>query len=292
MSVILHKLRVHSPNSLKEALEILHEKRDKVKVLAGGTDLIVQIRSEVLKPSEILNIYGLDELRYIEVEGERLRIGALTTYRDIILSRKVAKAAPILVEASKLVGSPQIQSKGTIGGNICNASPAADSLPPLYVLKANLVLQSLNGRREIPIEKFYKGYKKMDMRPDELLVEVNMPIVKDDEDAVFMKHGLRLGDAISVVNAAIWVKWGNGFIEDARIALGAVAPVIVRGVDSEAYLRGKKLDEDTIWKAAEMVLRNISPITDVRGTAEYRRELAVNLVFMGLWELAYRGDVK
>ncbi len=288
MSATLHKLNVYSPDSLHEALRILGEKGERVKVLAGGTDLIVQLRAGVVEPREILNIYGLDELRYIEIEGGRLRIGALTTYMDIIQSGKVAKAAPILVEASKTVGSPQIQSKGTIGGNICNASPAADSLPPLYVLNANVVLQSLDGRREIPIERFYLGYKKMDMRPEELLVEVNMPVMEDDEDAVFLKHGLRLGDAISVVNAALLVKWSDDTVKDARIALGAVAPTVVRARDAEESLRGRRLDENVMWDAAEKTLRHISPITDVRGTAEYRREIAVNLVFMGLWELAYR----
>ena len=288
MSATLHKLNVYSPNSLHEALRILKEKKGKVRVLAGGTDLIVQLRAGTIESMEILNIYGLDELRYIEIDDGRLRIGALTTYTDIILSGKVAKTAPILVDASKTVGSPQIQSKGTIGGNICNASPAADSLPPLYVLNANVVLQSLDGRREVPIERFYLGYKKMDMRPDELLVEVNMPIMGDDEDAVFLKHGLRLGDAISVVNAAILVKWSGNAIGDARIALGAVAPTVIRAKSVEEYLKGKIANEENMWRAAEKVLHHISPITDIRGTAEYRRELAVNMVFNGLWELTHR----
>ncbi len=285
----LHKIVVHSPGSLEEALRILDERRG-VKIVAGGTDLLVQIRGGVIEGKELLNIYGLDELRYIKVDGNRLRVGALTTFSEIAESELVKRYASILAEAAGSVGSPQIRFKGTLGGNICNASPSGDSIPALYALDARLVLQSINGRREVPIERFFKGYKVLDLRENELLTEINLPLMAEDEDGVFLKFSLRLGDAISVVNTAIWVKRsGPNRFSDARVALGAVAPTIVRARKCEDIVKSGELDEDRMWDAAEAVLESISPITDIRGSAEYRRELAVNLVYKALWELTHRG---
>jgi len=288
MTAALYRLQVHSPSTLDEALQILDNKRERIKIIAGGTDLLVQLRAGVVKAGELLNVYGLDELRYIEVENESLRIGALTTFSEISESKMVKRYAPILAEAAASIGSSQIACKGTIGGNVCNASPAGDSIPPLYVLDAKLVLQSVNGKREVPAERFFLGYKRLDIRGNELLVEVNMPLMSDDEDGVFLKHGLRLGDAISVVNAAIWVKRaGRDLFRDARVALGAVAPTVVRARRCEEVIKSERMTEEAMWRAAEAALEHVSPITDVRGSADYRRELSVNLVFKGLWELVH-----
>ena len=181
-------------------------------------------------------------------------------------------------------------NKASIGGNIVNASPAADSLPALYVLEAVLKLENLDGYRMVPVREFYKGYKKLDIGPDELLTEVSYRALGDGWVGEFFKHSLRRGDAIAVVNGAVLLKW-NGVeraVEDARVALGAVAPTVVRAVECEKMLRGSRLDERTIRECSEAVLTSISPIDDVMGSAAYRREMCVNYVYMALWSLARR----
>ena len=289
--VLLYDVDVYSPRSLDEALEILEKERDNVKVIAGGTDLIIQMKDGIVPRKNLLNIYPLDELRYIKLENnEVMRIGALTSFYEIATSPLVRNYAKILAEAAWTIGSIQIMNKATIGGNIVNASPAADSLPPLYVMDAVIVTRSLEGVREVPIDRFYRGYKKLDLRSNELVVEVRLRTLRNGEDGVFLKHGLRLGDAISVVNTALLIRWGKDLeVGDARVALGAVAPTVVRARDCEDYLRGRRLDSDEVmWEAAERVLGSISPIDDIRGSAEYRREVSVNLVYIALWELVRR----
>jgi len=282
-------VEVFSPKSVEEALEILTREGERAKVVAGGTDLIIQMKEGVIRRKKLIDIFNLDELRYIKLDDNVIRIGALTSFSEIARSPIIRKYAKILAEASKTVGSMQIMNKASIGGNIVNASPAADGVPPLYVLDAELVIRSKNGERVVPVEKFYLGYKKLDLRPDELLVEIRVRPMGESEDGIFLKHGPRLGDIISVVNMAILVKWsGDNVIEDAKIALGAVAPTIVRARSCEEYLAGKRPSEENILAAAGLVVRDISPIDDIRGTAEYRRELAINMLYMGLWELASR----
>lgn len=286
--MMLEELEVYSPRTLREALRILAERRGEVRVIAGGTDLLVQLRGGVPAPKALLNIYGIDELRYIRLEDEVLRIGALTSFAEIAESEHTRKHASILAEAAESIGSPQIMNKGTIGGNLGNASPAGDSIPPLYALNSTIIVQSIRGRREIPVQRFFKGYKELDLREDELIVEVRVPAMKDREDGIFIKYGLRLGDAISVVNTAIWVSRRRRMeFEDARVALGAVAPTVVRAPRCEEVIRSGPMTEERMWMAAEAVREHISPITDIRGSAEYRTELAVNLVFKGLWELVH-----
>ncbi len=287
----LADVEVHTARSLRGALELLSTGR-RLKVVAGGTDLIVQLRSGALPKTDLLDISRLDELRYIRLEDEVLRIGALTTFMDIYRSDLVKRYAPILSEAAFTVGSFQIMNKGTIGGNIVNASPAADSLPPLYVLDAEIVIAGPRGERVIGIKDFYKGYKRLDLREDELVTEVRVKPPGDGYVGHFFKHGLRRGDAIAVVNGAVLIDLGDdGTVRDARIALGAVAPTVVRSPSAEGLLIGSRLTKDVMWRAAEAVLRDISPIDDIRGSAAYRRELSVNYVFMTLYRIAREAGV-
>jgi len=284
----LEEIEVYTPRSLLEALRLKAEKRENAEIIAGGTDLLIQLRDREKFPKALINIYRLKELSYIRFEDNELRIGAATSFSEIAESSLVKKYAPILLEAVKQIGSPQIMNKGTIGGNIGNASPAGDSIPPLYVLNASIIVQSIKEKREVPVEDFFLDYKKIDLREDELITEIRIPAMREDEDGLFIKFGLRLGDAISVVNTAIWVKreeWN--LFRDIRIALGSVAPTVKRARKSEELLKSSRLNEELMWEAAELVRDEISPITDIRGSAEYRRELAVNLVFKGLWELVY-----
>jgi len=286
----LGDVEVYSPRTVGEALQILHRRAGMVRVIAGGTDLIVQLRTGSARWKELLNIYGLDELRYIKYADGEVKIGALTDFTTIHESPVVRATAPILAQAAFEIGSYQIMNKASIGGNIVNASPAADSLPALYVLEAVLKLEDVNGSRTVTINEFYKGYKKLDMRPDELLTEISYKALGEGWVGEFFKHGLRRGDAIAVVNGAVLLKWQSRerFVEDARVALGAVAPTVVRAVECEKMLRGSQLGENEIRECAEAVLSSISPIDDVRGSAAYRREMCVNYVYMTLLSLARR----
>ncbi|MCX8201794.1 MAG: xanthine dehydrogenase family protein subunit M [Candidatus Caldarchaeum sp.] len=279
---------VLSPKTLEEALEILDKNKGDIRVLAGGTDLILQLRKSTSFNGKLVNIFSLDQLRYIRLEGTNVKIGALTDFHTIAESPIIQKHAPFLADAARWIGSVQILNKASIGGNIVNASPAADSLPALYVLEATLTLQSKAAKRHLPISEFYKGYKKLDLRPNELLVEISFNSVKENQIGMFFKHGLRQGDAISVVNGAVLLEVtpGSHVVRDARIALGAVAPTVVRAKEAEAHLKGKKLDEKTMSEVSELVVTSISPIDDVRGSAVYRAEMCKNYVYMTLWKIA------
>ena len=284
----LFDVDVVTPVSLDQALRSLA--KGGYRVLAGGTDVLVQLRDGILQDKKLLNISQLEELKYIRADAASLHIGALTTFSRIAESAAVRKFAPMLAQAAAKVGSVQITNKATIGGNLGNASPSGDSLPPLYALDAGLVLASAGGRREVPVKDFMKGYKQLDLRKDELITEVRVRKMGRDEDGVFLKHSLRFGEAISVVSACIWVRRGKRRREfsDARIALGAVAPTIVRALGSEAIVKGGVLDESRIEAASKAVTESISPITDVRGSLEYRRDMAVHLAKIGLEEIASR----
>ncbi|MEM2095925.1 MAG: xanthine dehydrogenase family protein subunit M [Candidatus Caldarchaeum sp.] len=279
---------VLTAKSLDEALHLLGERAGRVRVLAGGTDLVVQMKHGVVDKTDLLNIYGLEELRYIRLEDAVVKLGALTDFSSIVKSPIIRRSAPVLAEASSTIGSTQILNKATIAGNIVNASPAADSLPALYVLEASLLLRSRSSSRTVAVRDFYKGYKKLDLKPDELLVEVSFNQLTGAQYGKFFKHGLRQGDAIAVVNGAVLLEWDEASrtVSDARVALGAVAPTVVRAEKTEEILKGSRLDKETAVRAAEAVQQSINPIDDVRGSAAYRRELATNYVYMTLRHLA------
>ncbi|MEM4413899.1 MAG: FAD binding domain-containing protein, partial [Candidatus Caldarchaeum sp.] len=231
---------VLTAKSLDEALHLLGERAGRVRVLAGGTDLVVQMKHGVVDKTDLLNIYGLEELRYIRLEDAVVKLGALTDFSSIVKSPIIRRSAPVLAEASSTIGSTQILNKATIAGNIVNASPAADSLPALYVLEASLLLRSRSSSRTVAVRDFYKGYKKLDLKPDELLVEVSFNQLTGAQYGKFFKHGLRQGDAIAVVNGAVLLEWDEATrtVSDARVALGAVAPTVVRAEKTEEILKG------------------------------------------------------
>lgn len=280
---------VETPRTLDEALRMLNEAE--YMVIAGGTDVLIQMREGALRDRSLLNIYSLDELRYVRKDGENLRIGALTSLTELAESRDVKEFAPVLSQAAEKIGSIQVTNKGTIGGNLGNASPSGDCIPPLYALDARVALASVYGRREVPVEAFFKGYKQLDLGRNELITEVKFRKMGREEKALFLKHALRLGEACSVVSVAAWLKGGGrrAEIADARIALGAVAPTVVRARNSEEKLKRGAVDEPAIVAASKLVEDSISPISDVRGTAEYRREMAVNLTYRALHEIVGGG---
>ncbi len=279
------QIEVYSPKSLAEALEILSQKRDSIRPIAGGTDVMVMIKDGVLKEKALLNLSYVSELSYIKEEDTVILIGAATKYREIRRSPLINAYAPILAEAVRQIGSPQIQNLGTIGGNLGTASPAGDSIPPLYVLNAKVKLQKKGGSREVPVDKFFLGPRKTVREPDELITEVSVQKMEAGSYYFFEKLGLRSANAISVVSVAGILKLDQGRISYLRLALGAVAPTVIRAVEAEEAAKGSELNEENIKKIAKLAMEATKPITDIRGTAEYRRKATYGLVYEALYKI-------
>jgi carbon-monoxide dehydrogenase medium subunit len=265
-------------SELDEALRLLSRKED-VKVLAGGTDLVVDMKIGRYRPKTVIDISGIKDLRYIVDEGDKVRIGALTRMQDIVESPVIREKLPVLAEAVSMLGSWQIRNMATVGGNLCNASPAADSAPPLLVHEARIKLASIEGTREIPITEFFVGPRKTAMYKTELLQEVIVPYDADFAKSYsYVKLGRRNASTLSVVAVATVLKVRDGVFEDVRIALNAVAPTPVRARSVESFLKGREVGSEAIEKASELVLNDISPISDVRASAEYRKHASKILV--------------
>jgi xanthine dehydrogenase FAD-binding subunit len=283
----LSDIDVLEPRTLGDALDTLHERSDRIELIAGGTDAIIQLKDHTLQTKELLDISRLSELRYLLRKGSTIRIGALSTYSDILESSLLNQSCRVLVDASKMIGSLQIQNRATIGGNLANASPAGDTIPPLYALAATVTVQNPKGTRHIPIERFFLGYRKIDLRPDELITEISFETVEKPFDAAFLKLGLREGHFISIANIAVWVQWApdGTRISDIRVALGAVAPVVIRARKCEEFLRNRGLEEEVIWRAGQIASGESSPITDIRASAEYRRAVIPSLLYKAVHTL-------
>ena len=264
MRTAISELDLRSASSLTEALAIL---RDESRTpIAGATDVYVALNFGTLKPKRFLDIWALDELRGISLSGDTLVMGSLTTYTSLIQSPIVGERLPMLVEASRLVGGVQIQNRGTIGGNVANASPAGDALPVLAAADAVIVVRSDAGERRVPITQFYTGYRATVMTPDELIVAVEIAPVEGKQ--WFRKVGTRAAQAISkVVVAGVRAPMP-------RLAFGSIAPTVVRVPETERALAGGA----TIDEAARILAAEIAPIDDVRSTADYRRRVSVNLL--------------
>jgi xanthine dehydrogenase small subunit len=254
------------PRSLADALKMLRDEGP-LTPLAGCTDLYVSLNFGTLKDTRFLNLWRLNALRTIEVRKNVLSIGALATFTDIRRSPAVRRRLPMLAAAAGEVGGVQIQNRGTIGGNVANASPAGDSLPVMAAAEATVVLKSVAGVRRIPFDVFYTGYRATVRRPDELIVAFEIPAVRGRQ--WFRKVGTRAAQAISKVVVAGVVQPGA-----TRIALGSVAPTVVRARRTEAALA----DGASVDAAQRVLMDEIAPIDDIRSTADYRRRVAANLL--------------
>lgn len=265
MRTALSGLELVEPRSLAHALDIMRDGQPVVP-LAGCTDVYVLLNAGTPPGTRYLNLWGLDALRGIEVRGDVLSIGALSTFSDIIRSPLARRRVPALVAAAREIGAVQIQNRGTLAGNVANGSPAGDSLPVLAVCDATVVLRSAAGVRRVPFNRFYTGYRKTLLRPDELITAIEIPRV--DGRQWFRKVGTRAAQAISkIVMAAVRAP-------RPRIAFGSVAPTVVRATRTEGVLAaGGGIEE-----AAAALSSDLSPIDDIRSTAEYRRRVAGNLL--------------
>jgi len=266
---------VESPTTLVDAYRLLMEPGPAWRPVAGGTDLLVQITGDLGPPPDrVLNIWGLDEMRGITLDGDELVIGALTTYTDLRASALVGELLPALVAAAATIGAAQIQNRGTVGGNLVNASPAGDTLPIWLATDTVIVLGSAAGERTVTANEFFPAYRQTARRDDELVLRVRVPLLPR-RHVRFRKVGTRRAQAISkVVLALSWLTGDDGTWNDTRLALGSVAATPVRSAATEAALDGRQPIRATADAAAAALSADIQPIDDVRSTADYRRLVA------------------
>ena len=266
--------------SLKEALELKSKYRENAVFIAGGTALLVDIRNDVLEPEPkaVIDISALDEIDYIRQEGSQISIGAVTKIAALHKSPVVQKSAPLLSQACKQFANPLIRNRATLGGNLINASPAADMAPPLLTLGATILLKSIDGERTIPVEEFFSGVKRTNHRNDELLVGVRFNETQGKR-CQFLKMGQRNGTAISLVSLSLMFDAADDIIkDDLKLALGSVAPTPMRAYRTEDALHGVGPSLENIKRAGNILKNEVNPINDVRGSAEYRREMSAALL--------------
>lgn len=275
-----------TPKALGEALDALAREPGVWRPFAGGTDLMVLLESGELTHKNYLNIWNLAELRGIEVSAEHVTLGALTTYTEVQSNPILREEFPMLCQAASETGGLAIQNRGTLGGNIANASPAADSPPALLAYDAELELISVNGARWVPYLGFHTGYKQMIIRPEELLARIRLPRLSIKLTHYYRKVGTRKAQAISKVCLAATARIYEDTVDDVRIAFGSIAPITLRCIKTEDVLRGARLEPGIIEKAKAELAREIVPIDDIRSTKGYRLRVSLNLLEDFLRQLA------
>ncbi|MCY4060972.1 MAG: FAD binding domain-containing protein [Chloroflexi bacterium] len=278
----------HSVSTIDEALALLKENGRAARIVAGGTDLIIEMeRGQHPQLKTLIDITRVPNLDQIALKDDWIVLGPLVTHNHVVASKLIRERALPLAQASWEVGAPQIRNRATVAGNLITASPANDTITPLIALEAEVSLASAAGERKIQLADFYSGFRQTVLRPDELLREIRIPPMGADQRGLFLKLGLRRAQAISVVDAAVIVRLDSAYrVSDARIALGSVAATIVRVPAAEAYLAGKTLTEETVAEAGRLASASVRPIDDVRGSAEYRAEMVKTLVARALRQLA------
>ncbi len=258
--------------SLDAAVDALAREGKSARIIAGGTDIILEMergsRNDVNTLIDITKIQGLDRI-YEDKEGV-IHLGPLVTHNHVLSSTLIREKAFALLQACWEVGSPQIRNRGTVAGNLATASPANDTISPLIAFDAKLKLRSVRGERTVPLSEFYLGVRKTVMEPDELIVDIYFDGLKPGQKSYYIKSALRRAQAISVINLSVLLDIEENSIKDAKITLGAAAPTIIRALKAEKYLRGKLLDEQLIFETATLIEESARPISDIRGSADYR----------------------
>ena len=269
---------------LMKSYKILGEKKERARIVAGGTDLILELERGVRKGIDtLIDVTRIPNLDQITIdEDDVIHLGPLVTHNDCVASKLIRERAYPLARAAWEVGAPQIRNRGTIAGNLITASPANDTITPLMALGASVTLLSTRGERTVPLKEFYTGVRKTVMQPDEMLVDISFPAMTKSQRGTFIKLALRRAQAISVVNVAIILDLKADTVKSAVITLGAVAPTIIHAEEAEKFLEKKKLNEKNIAQAAELAMQAAHPIDDVRGSAAYRREMVRVFTSRGL----------
>ena len=263
----------YSPATLDEALAILAREGRNARIMAGGTDLVIELDRGVRRLRAIIDITRTPGLNRIEQDNGRIHLGPLVTHNHVVASPLCVEGAFPLAQAAWEVGAPQIRNRGTVAGNLITASPANDTIAPLMALDASVTLASASGQRDVPLAEFYTGVRRTVMADDEMLTGIHFKALTPNQRGVFIKQGLRRAQAISVVNIAVVLTFDDDVVADARISLGSVAPTVVRAPQAEAALRGRRLDDAAIAAAAEAAKLAARPIDDVRAPAAYRRHM-------------------
>ena len=271
------KFDFHAPSSLDEAFSLLETHRGDVKLLAGGTDLIPQMKMRRVEPGHIINLKRIPDLSGIKQYNGSIHIGALTRLIEIEKSKLIAEKVPLLTETVKAMASVQVRNLGTIGGNICNASPAADTAISLIALGAKAQFASSTGIRFVPIEDFFTGPSRTIMKYDEILTGISVPIKTENTGSSFIKIGRVVLD-LATVNAAVSLTLDGDLIRNVRVAIGAVAPTPLRLMVVEDYLVGKSPSFEVFEAAGELASEIVKPISDVRSTAEYRKAVSKTII--------------
>jgi len=273
----LRAFEYHAPTSLNEAISLLQEHGEAARALAGGTDLVVQMKEKATKfaaPSHIVSLLRVPELSGVSFsESEGLRIGAGATMSQVADSPIIRERYRAIAEGAALVGSIQTMNMATVGGNLCNAAPSADIAPPLLAFEAEAVIVGPSGRRKLVLEEFFLGPGKTALAADELLAEVRVPLPPPGTGSAYDRHTPRKQMDIAVVGVAAALTMAGERIERARVALGAVAPTPVRAPQAEAALEGQAPSDELFARAADVSAAECSPIADLRGSAEFRRHI-------------------
>jgi carbon-monoxide dehydrogenase medium subunit len=288
---ILHKFEYYAPSSVQEACKLLSELPDDTKILAGGTDLIPKMKEAVIRPRNIINIKQITGLTNIEEKKGVITIGALTKIRDIEKNSLIQDKANILFQAIRIIGSVQIRNLATIGGNLCNASPVADSAAALIALNANTKIVSQNNERIVNLENFFKGPGKSILEKDEILTQIKFSTPSVNSFSYYRKLG-RVSLDLATASLAVQAEVDDGKIVQVRIVAGSVSPIPLRLKSSEELIIDKKLSEKFIQEVAINASKEIKPINDTRGSARYRRNAMKGLIKEAFYSLLEKTEVQ
>jgi len=278
------------PTRLDDALALLARDPARTRLLAGGTDLVLEIERKLCAPHTVIDLSRIAELGGIRLEDGIIHLGPLVTHAQVAADRMLVERAFPLARACWEVGAPQVRNRGTVGGNLVTASPANDTITPLRALDATVTLRSLRGERVLALGDFHLGVRRTAMAPDEVLVDIAFPALTGGERGTFLKLGLRRSQAISVVNVAVVLGIDGDTIRTARISFGSVAPTIVRALAAEQFLEGRTLSAATIQTAARLAMDAARPIDDIRAPAGYRSDMMAALAARALGQLADRSE--
>jgi CO/xanthine dehydrogenase FAD-binding subunit len=272
----MNRFEYHRPRTLAEAFDLMEKFKGRAKYIAGGTDIMVRIRQKVLQPEALISLRGIGDLYGIR-KGEGVSLGGGTLIREIERDEGIAGSYPGLTQAARVLANPQVRNVATLAGNLGNAAPSADCAPPLLVLDARLTAAGPGGTREIPIDGFFTGPGRTCLEPGEILTRIFLPPREKHSGMAFLKTG-RVNQDIAVVNASALLVMEGGVCRKCRIAVGAVAPIPLRLKGIEKIMEGEEIHPALLERVGEMVEQEVSPITDVRSTEEYRRVLSGVLV--------------
>ncbi len=269
----MRRFELALPESLDDCLRLLAQPGPETKLLAGGTDLLPQMKNGVVTPKRVIDLSGVARVKILECDAKGLRIGSAVPARQVEQDARVRDTYTAVAESAALLGSVQVRNLASVGGNICNAAPSADMAPPLIAMEAQAVIAGPKGERRVPLSDFFTGVRKTVVGPDELLVEIFVPAPGPHSGGCYIRHTPRRELDIAVVGVSSQVTIANGVCAKARIALAAVAPTPVRATAAEAALEGKPLTPELIERAADLAGQAAKPISDQRGSADFRRHL-------------------